>query len=148
MSHLVSIKAELTDLDAIKAACKDLGLTFKQGQTSYAWWGYSVGDYPLPAGFTKAMLGKCEHAIGVPGTTWEIGLAKNPNGKGWVPLFDFYGPQGQPILDAIGGQSGGKFIQAYGVNKQLAHAKKLGLHATKQIQKNGSIVLRVSGGAL
>lgn len=148
MSHLVSIALEITDLDAVKATCKELGLEFKQNQKTYQWYGYSVGDYPLPDGFTKEDLGHCEHAIGIPGTTWEVGLAKPRNGKGYRLLFDFYGCQGQPILNALGGQQAHKFTQLYGVNRATMAARKLGATVHRTIGKNGSINLVATGGRL
>jgi hypothetical protein len=144
MSHVVSIKTQLTDLEAIKATCKELGLVFKQGQTGYRWYGTSVGDYPLPEGFTKDDLGKCEHAIEVPGAGYDIGLARAKVGQGWVILFDFWGP-GEPILKAVGGEKAGKFLQAYGVNKAELTAKKLGYQTTRQHLKNGAINVLVKG---
>ncbi len=147
MSHVVSIAVELTDLEAIKATCKELGLTFKQGQQTYRWYGYSAGDYPLPPGFTAADLGKCEHAIEVPGAGYDIGLARNKNGKGWTMLFDFYGP-GQPILKAVGGEKAHKFTQLYGANKATLTARKLGCTVKRTAGKNGSINLVCAGGRI
>lgn len=125
---------------------------FKQGQTSYAWWGSSVVDYPLPEGFTTQDLGHCDHAIGVPGAGYEIGLARAKDGKGgWVMLFDFYG-QGQPILKAIGDANcteekpnANKFLQTYGVIKAELSARKLGYSTTRQKLANGAINVVVQG---
>jgi hypothetical protein len=149
MSHVVSIKTKLTDLDAIKATCKELGLIFKQGQKTYAWYGRTMGDYPLPAGFTAADLGQCEHAIQVPGAEYEIGLARAKDGNGFVMLFDFWGTnKGEPILKAIGGQNAGKFLQSYGLNKAEREAKKLGHSVRRQVLASGAVNLIVTGGRL
>lgn len=161
MSHVVSITTELTDLDAIKEACRVLGLTFKAGQKTYQWWGSSVGDYPLPEGFTKEDLGKCEHAIGIPGTTWEIGLARPrvaPGQQAKTPglrmLFDYFGSWGKPIVAAVGGTPngkggydnlGGKFLQEYAIAKATIEAKRRGYIVRRQPAKNGSVQLVVSG---
>lgn len=148
MSHVVSIKTVLTDIEAIKRTCKELGLTFKENQKTYAWWGSSVGDYPLPEGFTKEQLGHCEHAIGIPGTTWEIGLAQPTGQKGLRMLFDFFGSKGTPILQAVGGQNADKFTQLYAVHKATLEAKKRGLTVTRKAGANGSINLVCVGGSL
>lgn len=148
MSHLVSVAIEITDLDAVKATCRELGLQFLQGQKTYNWYGYSVGDYPLPDGFTKEDLGHCEHAIGIPGTTWQVGLAKPRNGKGYRLLFDFYGTQGRPILEALGGQQAHKFCQLYGVHKATLAARKLGHSVQRTTGKNGAINLVLTGARL
>jgi len=127
MSHVTTVKAEIHDIKALAAACAELGLTFKENQQTYKWWGTSVGNYPLPEGFTVEDLGKCQHAIGVPGTEWEIGVAQPRNGKGYRLLFDFYGNRGEPILNAIGGQQASKLVQLYAVHKATLEAEKRGL---------------------
>lgn len=144
MSHVVSIKTELTDLEAIKAVCAELGLELRLNQKTYNWWGSHVGDYPLPEGFTAEDLGHCEHAIGVPGTTWEIGLAKKPGMKGYRMLFDFFGSQGQPILEALGGQQANRFLQTYKTVRVEREAKKLGYQTQRQLGKNGAVNVLVS----
>jgi len=92
MSHVAIVDIEIKDLEALSRACETLGLKFNQGQKTYKWYGRSVGDYPLPAGFNVSDLGKCDHAISVPGNrqAYEVGICKNPNGKGYLPLWDFY----------------------------------------------------------
>lgn len=145
MSHVVSIKTELTDLDAVKAVCAELGLIFREGQKSYEWWGQFMGDAPLPDGFTRAQLGHCEHAIAVPGTSWEIGLAKPSNGKGYRLLFDYYGGRGKAILDAVGGKEASKFVQLYGVHKAIIECKKRGHIVRREVGRNGAINLVVTG---
>lgn len=147
MSHVVSISVKLTDLEAIKATCKELGLVFKQSQKTYRWYGHSVGDTPLPAGFTAAELGHCEHAIEVPGAGYDIGLARAKDGNGFVMLFDYWGP-GQPILKAVGGEKANRFVQLYGVNKATLAARKLGHSVTRSVAKNGAINLTITGGSI
>ena len=92
MSHVAVVDIEIKDLNALARACENLGLVFNEGQKTYKWYGSSVGDYPLPAGFKASDLGKCAHAISIPGNNkaYEIGICKNPNGKGYVPLWDFW----------------------------------------------------------
>jgi hypothetical protein len=144
MSHVVSIKTELTDLAAIKATCKELGLILKENQKTYRWYGTSVGDYPIPAGFTAADLGKCEHAIQVPGSNYDIGLARAKGAKGLTMLFDFWGT-GQAILTAVGGQQASKFIQLYGVNKATIEAKRKGYSVNRLTKADGTIKLTIGG---
>lgn len=153
MSHIVSIAVKLTDLDAIKATCRELKLTFKPNQKTYRWYGRSVGDTPLPAGFTAAELGQCEHAIEVPGADYDIGLARAKDGQGYVMLFDYWGP-GQSIPNAIGGYNAdgtahaNRFVQLYGVHKATREAVKLGYTVRRENLKNGKINLHVTGGRL
>ena len=131
MSHVVATEVELHNVAAIKAACEELGLEFKEGQKTYEWWGFAVGDYPLPTGFTKEDLGKCEHAIGIPGTTWEVGVCRSKSTEGYTLMFDFFGKKGQPILAALGGEKQHKFLQSYAIHNTRMFVEK----------KNGSFRL-------
>ncbi len=164
MSHVVSISTRLTDLAAIKAACAEISkaigkaVTFKENQKTYAWYGYSVGDYPLPAGFTKNDLGHCDHAIAVEGAGYEVGLARAKDGNGWILLFDWWGP-GNALLDALctaqeakalrdkttTACKAGRFMQTYGVNKAEFAARKLGFQTQRQTLKSGAVNVMVRG---
>lgn len=107
MSHVETCKVTFSNIQAVKAACEKLGLTFLEGKKTYAWWGNHVGDYPLTdemkaAGVTPATLGKCEHAIKVPGAAYEVGLWPVKDKPGvFLPLYDFYGSGGQPLQRAL-----------------------------------------------
>ncbi len=136
MSHVSAIELEIKDLDALKAVCDRLGFTFVEGQTSYKWWGHWVGDYPLPQGFTKEDLGKCSHAIRVPGATYEIGVV-NKNGKTTL-LWDFYHTGG---LETKIGKGGGKLKQAYAVEAAKRAAKKAGY----RVQEKRTLLDRFRG---
>ena len=90
MSHVTTIECEIKDLEALKAACKKAGLEFRENKKTYKWYGRHVGDYPLPEGFKKQDLGKCDHAIGVPGNknAYEIGVVQQ--GDKYTMLWDFW----------------------------------------------------------
>src|SRR6266446_5904173 len=93
MSHVAEIDMEIKDLDALKAAAQDLGLEFCEGQQTYKWYGHSVGDFPMPAGFKEQDLGKCEHALRVKGNpgAYEIGIVPRRDGRpGYTLLWDFW----------------------------------------------------------
>ena len=164
MSHVVSISTRLTDLAAIKATCAEISkaigkaVTFKENQKTYSWYGYSAGDYPLPAGFTAKDLGKCDHAIAVEGAGYEVGLARAKDGNGWILLFDWWGP-GNNLLDALCTAqeaqalrahsttkcTAGRFMQTYGIIKAENAARKLGFNTTRQTLKNGAVNVMVRG---
>jgi hypothetical protein len=72
----------------MKAACKELGFEFVENQKTYAWYGTFVGDSPMPQGMTVKDLGKCDHAIRVPGAWYEIGLKKF--GDHYEILYDYW----------------------------------------------------------
>lgn len=98
MSHVARVEGiVINDLDALGEAAKACGLELALGQQTYRWFGRSVGDFPLPAGFTAADLGKCEHALRIPGskTAYEIGVVgrRDANGHalpGFELLWDFW----------------------------------------------------------
>lgn len=137
MSHITSIKTELRDIEAVADTCNELGLTLKRGQKTYRWYGQAMGD--VPEGFTKADLGKCEHAIGVPGTDWEIGLARANGKTGFTMLFDFYGTSGAPLKNAIGGVKGEKFLKTYAAYVAMRQFRKAGHTCRRTDLANGQI---------
>ena len=137
MSHVTTIKMEIKDLQALEECCKKAGLEFRKGQKTYKWWGYSVGDYPIPKGFTKEDLGKCDHAIGVPNkSTYEIGVVVK-DGKITL-LWDFYG--GGQGLEKVAGKDCCNLTQAYTQNVAIKEAKKFasaqGYTVTEEVDSN------------
>lgn len=93
MSHVAVIKAQIKSLESLKKACKELKLIFKEDQKTYEWFGEHVGDYPIPEGMTKEDMGKCLHAIEVPGADYEIGVIKDPLdplGNDYKLIWDFW----------------------------------------------------------
>lgn len=143
MSHVTSIDIEISDLTALEAAVREMGGTFLRNKKSYGWYGHSVGDYPLPAGFTADMLGKCEHAVGLTGTEYEIGVVRNPTKpKTYTLLYDFWGP-GQKLKNHFG-DGLKKLKQMYGVHAATLAAKKKGYLVTRK-QVGGTIKLQIAG---
>jgi len=120
MSHVTTIECEIKDLEALKAACEKAGLEFRENQKTYKWYGTHVGDYPLPEGFTKEDLGKCDHAIGVPGKkgAYEIGVVKQ--GDKYTMLWDFW--NGGYGLEAVAGKDCENVTDAYATEVALKEA--------------------------
>lgn len=143
MSHVESVKTTITDLSALKAACTRMGVEFVEGKKAYRWFGRSVGDYPLPAGFTKDDLGKCDHVIKVPGTDYEVGVVKLKDKPGYTMLYDFWGP-GQGLLKKFGtGLT--KLVDNYSVEALKSKARAKGYLTTETTAPNGAIILKVTG---
>jgi len=88
MSHISKIELEINDLEALKTACTIMGLNFMENQKTYKWFGHWVGDSPLPDGVKVKDLGKCTHAIQVPGARYEIGVKQN--GSKYHLIYDYY----------------------------------------------------------
>jgi len=174
MSHLVAIKTELRDLAAIKAACVRLGWTFAENQKTYAWHSRWVDDSPVPrhlfaedeagekryqevvamtlAERTEVMhqlLGKCDHAIKIPGCTGEVGLIRR--GGNYIPIWDFAGGVGNAMCSDKAewgweAQDGGPLLQAYGIEKSKLEAKRQGYGVSEVKADDGSVKLQIRVG--
>lgn len=142
MSHVVTIELEIDNLEVLSDAAKSLGCTLIKNQKTYSWYGYHVGDYPLPQGFKKEDMGKCEHAIKVDGSQWEIGVVKDPeNEKKFKLIYDFYGAHGRDI-EKVCGKGLGKLKARYTV-AELKHKLNKKKAKYKEEVKNGKIRLTI-----
>jgi len=103
MSHISKIELEVKDIAALTQACRRMGLEFRKDQRTFRWF-----KNPSP----------CEHAIGIPGASYEIGVVKEKNG--YALNCDYYDAN---IEKAIGRQ-GGLLKQAYAVEKTRAEARR------------------------
>lgn len=118
MSHVRTSKAKCKLIDPLKrAVAKFPKLKWKEGQKTYKWWGVWANDYAradaaYKNGIDVEDYGKCEHAIGVEGTDWEIGVCKRKDGQGYSLVWDFYGKSGQAI-EAVIGSSAEKLMVEY-----------------------------------
>lgn len=146
MSHVVTIETQILDLAALRKAAEELGLEFVEGQRTYRWYQRHVGDYPLPAGFTEADLGKCQHAIRVKGDpkAYEVGVVRRKDGApGFQLIYDFYGSCGK-ALEAVAGKGLTKLRQEYAA--QVVIRQMGGKHKIKRTtQADGSIRLHLTG---
>ena len=118
MSHVARLELEVLELEALKKAVKASGLEWKEGQKHHKWYGSWVNDYhganaAYHHGIKPTDYGKCEHAIGVPGNSqaYEIGVCKNPTGKGHVLVWDFYA--GGHGLQALAGDNCSNIVKGY-----------------------------------
>lgn len=143
MSHVAIIEAEITSLPDLKAAAERIGCELVEGQKNYRWYGRHVGDYPLPKGFTKEDLGKCEHAIrlkNATGQTYEIGVVARRDGKpGYTLLWDFYA--GGYGLEKVVGKDANELVKSYAASAAIRAAKKLGYKVTEKKLATGEIQL-------
>ena len=123
-SHVVTVKVQITNLDALRAAAEYCGLEMTKAET-YRWYGRHVGDYPLPEGFTAGDLGKCDYKLSIPDShpgQYEIGVTYK-NGA-YVPIFDFYG-NGVNLQKHIG-EEGEKLTNRYALECAIAAATEQG----------------------
>ncbi len=132
MSHISKIEVRIDSMEDLKAACKRLGFEFRQNQTTYKWYGKWVGDSPLPEGVTEEDLGKCHHAIHVPGCKFEIGIFSVNNH--FMLLWDDWYTGG---LKKKIGKHAGLLIQAYSVAKIKREAIRKSYRITEKKTTQG-----------
>lgn len=135
------------DIAAAEAAVRELGGQLVR-QSTYKWYGTYVGNTPLPSGMTVDQLGKCEYAIKVPGSEWEIGLVKV--GNKYQLALDYWGNNGQRLVEFVGRMSDdnksfnpNKFKSAYTRHLQIAEAKRRG-YMVQQTRVGNKTVLRLT----
>jgi hypothetical protein len=135
----------VTDLDALEAAAEKLGLEMVRGQKTYRWWGHSVGDYPLPAGFHSDELGKCQHALRVknnPGA-YEVGIVERRDGEpGYTLLWDFYSG-GYGLQEKVGAGAC-KLQQEYAVEVAKKYWLAQGWQVTEERKEDGTVTLNAA----
>ena len=122
MSHIVSIKTEVRDATAVRAACRRLNLAEPVQGTVKLFSGEATGL-----------------AVQLP--DWQYPICCEPS-TGQVRFDNFAGRWGdQKYLDA--------FLQAYAVEKAKIESRRRGDSVTEQTLADGSIKLtiQVNGGA-
>ena len=142
MSHVVDMQCEVKDLDCLAKAAKRIGLELVKDQKHYKWYGESVGDYPLPAGFTEADLGNCDHALRIPGDhdAYEIGVVKRKDGRpGFTLIWDFFA-QEKTLIPRVG-QDGGLLKQAYAREVARKQLIREGYRVTETTDEQGTVHL-------
>ena len=122
MSHLVTIKTEVRDAAAVRAACQRLRL-------------------PAPTEGTHGLFSSQASGLAVALPQWRYPVVCDVS-TGQLHYDNFRGNWGeQKHLDA--------FLQAYAVEKAKLEARRQGHHVTEQQLTDGSIKLtvQVNGGA-
>jgi hypothetical protein len=140
MSHVAEVKAELKSFEAIEAAARRLGGSLIRGQKTYRWFGQWLGDTPMPAGMTRADLGKCDHAIRFPGAKYEVGVRQQADGS-FKLAWDWWSAGG--LLDHMGDEHAGRFVQAYGIEAAKRAAMRRGYSTRETTLKNGDVQLEL-----
>ena len=124
MSHFATIKTQIKDINALKAACNELGLTVAENSEAR---GYNDnrqhGDYVvrLKGPYDIAVNRQQDGTYGLT-TDWWDGHVEKEVGK------DF-----------------GRLLQIYGVHKAMAEARRKGYTVTRGILKGGAIKLTIAG---
>ncbi|MEI6166673.1 MAG: DUF1257 domain-containing protein [bacterium] len=125
MSHFTTITTQIKDIEALKAACGELGLTLRQDVEAR---GYGnnrhQGDYVI------VLKGP-----------YDIAVKRQPDGSCGLTTDWWDGHVEREV-----GANYGKLLQLYGVWKTAMEATRKGYMVTRQGLKNGSIKVLLSGG--
>ena len=124
MSHVANISTKQIkfDLEIVKELCRRQGWLFMENQKTYAWYGRFVGDAPQAEDVKIEDYGKCDHAIKIPGCSYELGLRVTGNGL-YNVIGDFW-KGGQ--LDKVLGAQGEVFGQLYNMTNDIMWAEAKG----------------------
>ena len=140
MSHVTVVKTVVRDLTALEDACRDLGVELVRGQTTYGWYGRSVGDFNAANEATRMgvpvdQLGKCEHAVKVPDSVYEVGVVRL--GGDYRLVFDGWGP-GERIVETLGSDLK-RLGQAYTIRAAQAAMKTCENKGFRPVQVVGRV---------
>ncbi len=139
MSHISKVELVIHSLKDLKEACQQLGFEFVENQKSFKWYGRWVGDTPIPEGINIEDIGKCDHAIRVPGCTYEVGIIRR--GEHYILLWDYYHAGG---LEPKIGPNAGILKQAYTVARVRKEARQKGYRIReKKMDQGVRLVLTV-----
>lgn len=138
MATVLTIAPHVRDLEALQTVCWRRGWEFRAGQRTYRWFGHRVDNRPLPPGLSPLELGRCTHAIAIPGCLYEIGLIDR--GTYYLPVWDDEATGG---LDCALGPNGGLFWQAYLAEKTRRAAHERGHRFGRHSDALGTLRLRV-----
>jgi len=139
MSHIETVQVHIADLEALKAACKRMGVDFREGQKTFV---------------SYTGQNRCEHAIHVEGVLYEIGLVDGQTKvKSWNLCADLdYGPGIELKKKFCRLTDTGSYthnyenlMDAYAVEVLKRKARAKGYRAVESKLPNGKIKLTVYG---
>ena len=123
MSHFTTIKTQIKDIEAMRSACQEMGLSLLQNAEARGYYeNKTKGDY----------------VIRLKGP-YDIALNKQPDGSFGLTADLWNGHVEQEV-----GPGYGKLLQLYGVHKAMSEARKRGHLVRRSQQPNGSIKLCIS----
>lgn len=124
MSHTVTIKLEIRDVDAFERACVSLGLTFLRGATRCQW----------EPGANR----KCAHAVQFGGiSNYQLGLQQNSDGS-YSLIQAAYVPN--ELRNAIGNEAV-KLQDAYSAQVAIAQLQSEGYSVNSWVNELGETIV-------
>jgi len=123
MSHFTTIKTQIKDIEALRTACQEMGLTLLRNSEARGYYENKIkGDY----------------VIQLKGP-YDIAVNKQPDGTFGVTADLWQGHVEQEV-----GQGYGRLLQLYGVHKAMFEARKKGHFVSRSQQKDGTIKLLIA----
>lgn len=124
MSHYTTIKVKLheNDIDALKMACKELGLEFGgKGRVRFYYDRNQV---------------TADYVIKIPGCPYDVGLQKDPITGDLTLVYDKY----EGLVEKVLGVDCAKLVQSTVYNKIAKQAKLKGYFVAKRVEKDSVFV--------
>jgi len=120
VSHFTTIKTEIKDIEALRPAVTELGLTLEADTTARGYGGKNIaGDY----------------VIRLKGP-FDIAVNRQSNGSHELTCDWWEGHVAREV-----GENYGKLLQLYGVHKAMREARRKGHVVQRRAQVNGAIKL-------
>ncbi len=120
MSHFTTIQTQIKDIEALRSACQEMGLTLLQNTEARGYYENKI---------------KGEYVVRLKGP-YDIALNKQPDDSFGLTADLWNGHVEKEV-----GQGYGKLLQLYGVHKAMREARKRGHMVNRSQQKDGSIRL-------
>ena len=124
MSHFTTIKTQIKDIEALKTACAELGLTVLANAEARGYYQNTIkGDYviQLKGPYDIAINQQPDGSFGLTADLWA-GHVEQEVGKGY-----------------------GKLLQLYAVHKAMKEAKRKGHLVSRRQHQDGTIKLVIQG---
>jgi hypothetical protein len=123
MSHFTTIKTQIKDLKALKAACAELGL--------------KVVPHAKARGYLQNQIAG-DYVIQLKGP-FDIAVNQQKDGS-----FGFTADLWQGHVEKEAGKDYGKLLQLYGVHKAMLEARRKGHFVKRSQQADGAIKLTIA----
>ena len=123
MSHFVTITTQIKDIDALRAACAEMGFELLPNATARGIGTQQQGDYVI------RLKGPC-----------DIALRRQTDGPFQLSTDWWDGHAEKEV-----GKNYGRLLQLYAVHKAAREARKRGLRVQRTALNNGAIKLTLEG---
>ena len=123
MSHFVTIKTQIKDIEALRTACTELGFPIEENTEARGIGTLQHGDYVI------RLKGPCDIAV-----QWQADSAFGLSTDWW----------GGHVEQEVG-KNYGRLLQIYAVHKASREARKRGLTVQRTALQSGAIKLTLVG---